>query len=40
MSMNPKTLEQVVVPPYRTVRFKVGRLMKVKLQKGTTAAPK
>ena len=40
IGMNPKTLEQVDVPPCRTVRFKVGRLMKAKLQKGTTATPK
>jgi integration host factor subunit beta len=40
VGLNPKTLEQVEVPAYRTVRFKVGRLMKVKLQKSMTAAPK
>lgn len=28
MAQNPKTLEQVAVPPKRTVKFKVGRLMK------------
>ncbi len=28
MAQNPKTLEQVSVPPKRTVKFKVGRLMK------------
>ncbi|MBI1337111.1 MAG: integration host factor subunit beta [Phycisphaera sp.] len=27
-AQNPKTLEQVWVPPKRTVKFKVGRLMK------------
>ena len=31
MAQNPKTLEQVSVPPKRTVKFKVGRLMKVTL---------
>ena len=28
MAQNPKTLEQVSVPPKRTVKFKVGRLTK------------
>lgn len=28
MAQNPKTLEPVRVPPKRTVKFKVGRLMK------------
>lgn len=28
MAQNPKTLEAVPVPPKRTVKFKVGRLMK------------
>ncbi len=27
-AQNPKTLERVEVPPKRTVKFKVGRLMK------------
>jgi len=31
MAQNPKTLEQVHVPPKRTVKFKVGRLMKLTL---------
>lgn len=31
-AQNPKTLEQVHVPPKRTVKFKVGRLMKQRLQ--------
>ncbi len=30
-AQNPKTLEQVPVPAKRTVKFKVGRLMKDKL---------
>ena len=30
-AQNPKTLEPVLVPPKRTVKFKVGRLMKQKL---------
>ena len=28
MAQNPKTLEPVEVPPKRTVKYKVGRLMK------------
>ena len=31
VAQNPKTLERVDVSPKRTVRFKVGRLMKEKL---------
>ncbi|MCD6303967.1 MAG: integration host factor subunit beta [Planctomycetes bacterium] len=34
IAQNPKTLKRVEVPPKRTVKFKVGRLMKVKLQEG------
>ena len=34
VAQNPKTLERVNVPPKRTVKFKVGRLMKEKLQTG------
>jgi integration host factor subunit beta len=34
VAQNPKTLERVHVPPKRTVKFKVGRLMKEKLQQG------
>jgi nucleoid DNA-binding protein len=30
-AQNPKTLERVSVPAKRTVKFKVGRLMKMKL---------
>ena len=32
MAQNPKTLERVPVPAKKTVKFKVGRLMKVALQ--------
>jgi integration host factor subunit beta len=32
IAQNPKTLERVHVPSKRTVKFKVGRLMKRKLQ--------
>ena len=31
VAQNPKTLERVSVPPKRTVKFKVGRLMKLRL---------
>jgi len=33
-AQNPKTLQRVHVPPKRTVKFKVGRMMKQKLQDG------
>ena len=31
VAQNPKTLQRVEVPPKRTVKFKMGRLMKQKL---------
>lgn len=31
VAQNPKTLERVHVPPKRTIKFKVGRLMKLRL---------
>jgi integration host factor subunit beta len=34
IAQNPKTLERVHVPRKRTVKFKVGRMMKIKLQEG------
>ncbi len=34
VAQNPKTLQRVTVPPRRTVRFKVGRMMKQKLREG------
>ena len=34
VAQNPKTLERVQVPPKRTVKFKVGRLMKMKMSQG------
>ena len=37
-AQNPKTLEPVEVPEKRTVKFKVGRLMKQKLSGMTGAA--
>ena len=33
-AQNPKTLEQVQVPAKRTVKFKMGRLMKDRLNDG------
>ena len=33
MAQNPKTLERVPVPAKRTVKFKVGRLMKLALER-------
>ncbi len=30
-AQNPKTMEKVPVPPRRTVKFKVGRMMKAKM---------
>jgi len=32
IAQNPKTMEKVPVPPKRTVKFKVGRLMRESLQ--------
>lgn len=32
VAQNPKTMERVAVPSKRTVKFKVGRLMKQKMQ--------
>ena len=37
VAQNPKTLERVQVPVKRTVKFKMGRLMKQKLASGTSA---
>ena len=42
VAQNPKTLDRVQVPPKRTVKFKVGRLMKQTLSDDgdvTTPAP-
>ncbi|MDX2016995.1 MAG: HU family DNA-binding protein [Planctomycetota bacterium] len=33
-AQNPKTLERVEVPAKRTVKFKVGRLMRESIEKG------
>ena len=39
VAQNPKTLQRVNVPPKRTVKFKVGRMMKQKLQEGLASHP-
>jgi integration host factor subunit beta len=39
VAQNPKTLERVKVPAKRTVKFKMGRLMKEKLG-GSSSSPK
>ena len=38
IAQNPKTLERVQVPSKRTVKFKVGRLMKQRLQENMPPA--
>ncbi len=38
MAQNPKTGERVPVPGRRTVKFKVGRLMKQRMQQASAAA--
>jgi nucleoid DNA-binding protein len=37
VAQNPKTLERVAVPPRKSVRFKVGRLMQQSLEGGDGA---
>ncbi len=37
VAQNPKTLERVEVPEKRTVKFKVGRVMKMKLSGDRTS---
>jgi integration host factor subunit beta len=37
MAQNPKTLEQVPVPSKRTVKFKLGRMLKEKLHDDVSA---
>ena len=39
VAQNPKTLERVTVPAKRSVKFKVGRLMKERLTDSTAQAP-
>src|SRR5215813_14613983 len=38
VAQNPKTLERVQVDEKRTVKFKVGRLMKLRLQSSASGA--
>ncbi|RIK65810.1 MAG: transcriptional regulator [Planctomycetota bacterium] len=40
VAQNPKTLERVEVPEKRTVKFKVGRIMKLKLGIDSDPPPK
>jgi len=37
-AQNPKTLERVLVPAKRTVKFKIGRLMRESIEKPSIAA--
>ena len=39
IAQNPKTLQRVPVPAKRTVKFKVGRLMKLRLQQQDKQKP-
>lgn len=39
MAQNPKTLERVKVPPKRSVKFKMGRLLKEKMAQPPVAQP-
>ena len=39
IAQNPRTMQRVQVPQKRTVKFKVGRLMKQRLAKTATATP-
>ena len=38
MAQNPRTLERVPVPARRTVKFKIGRLMKEAVEQSTNSA--
>jgi nucleoid DNA-binding protein len=38
VAQNPKTMEKVPVPRKRTVKFKVGRLMRQQLERGLRSA--
>ena len=39
IAQNPKTLQRVEVPPKRTVKFKMGRLMKQRLVSSVAPSP-
>jgi len=39
IAQNPKTMQKVPVPRKRTVKFKVGRLMREQLERGLKSAP-
>ena len=36
LAQNPKTMDKVPVPPKRTVKFKMGRVMRLKLSENPT----
>ncbi len=40
IAQNPKTLEKVQVPPKRVVKFKVGNVLKKRVESGVLEAPK
>ena len=40
LARNPKTSEPVRVPPKRTVKFKVGRMLKLRLQSDAAGGPR
>jgi integration host factor subunit beta len=40
VAQNPKTLEQVKVPAKRTAKFKMGRMMKKRLQESLDSPPR
>lgn len=37
LAQNPKTMERVTVPAKRTIKFKLGRLLKLRLESGAAA---
>ncbi len=39
IAQNPKTLEKVPVPPKRVVKFKVGNVLKLRVEKGEDLQP-
>ncbi len=39
-AQNPKTLQKLVVPKRRRIRFKAGRVLRKKLDAGITSPPK
>jgi integration host factor subunit beta len=39
MAQNPKTMQKVIVPAKRTVKFKIGREMRERLEKDSVGSP-